>query len=547
MQKQTFVFELLPESVRRGLLIGSEGKLHLMHLAQELLGSAQDRSPTLQKARLDLGVDLLLAAWHKDPFDGQLARQLLAVDAKWSRMDARSRAVAKEIASRWVRPDDLRYYRRLAEERDFEKLRRFLVTQLVREGANLYWWQQIVSLGMYEQDFELLGSLLRQDWRGIEPCRKLLAGDMAWLRGERDAACGAYAKALGGDALFRRARGLFARGRVDEARSLWRDGLKTAPWITSEILWLHDAISATGKRRDNVSGRVAIALYSFNKAAELDATLESLFASDVGDNPVWVLNNGSSDGTTEVLDAWQARVGERMRCIGLHVNVGAPAARNWLMNVPEIRACDWMVFLDDDVELPADWLQRFGAAVESYADAGVWGCKVVDHSRPGVMQSVDLHVLPPLSEEEAGERRFNVSDLHHQTLDFGQFDYMRPCASVTGCCHLFRMDRLQECGGFDLRFSPSQFDDLEHDIRRNTKGRYAVYQGFLQIRHKKRTGKSSHTSAAEFGNAIGNMHKLQRKYSAAEYEALMAWEADMLQKDFEPKRDMVMRWLEDAG
>jgi len=163
------------------------------------------------------------------------------------------------------------------------------------------------------------------------------------------------------------------------------------------------------------------------------------------------------------------------------------------------------------------------------------------------MQSTDLHLVPPVSEEEA-QRRFKVSDLQHQTLDFGQFDYLRPCASVTGCCHLFRMDRLQESGGFDLRFSPTQFDDLEHDIRLNRAGQYAVYQGFLGIRHKKRTGKSSRTSTSEFGNSLGNMHKLQMKYSAQEYEGIMAWESGVLLRDFMRKRDWVMRWLagEDA-
>jgi len=539
------IWPLLPETVRRGLLVGSEGKLHLMHLAQELLGCAQNQPPALQKMLLNLGVDLLQAAWQKDPLDGQLAGQLLALDSKWPRVDARIRAVAQSIASRWSRPEDLRYYRRLAESRDSEKLRRFLLTQLGKEEGNLYWWQQIVSLGMYEQDHDLLGSMLRQDWRGIEPCRKLLAGDMAWLRGERVAACGAYGKALGTDAQIRRARGLMDAGRTDEARSLWKESLVGAPWMTAEILWLHDAMARAGERRANIAGRVAIALYSFNKAAELDATLQSLFASKIGENPVWVLDNGSSDGTAQVLDVWKDKVGARLRRIDLHVNIGAPAARNWLMSVPEIRDCDWMVYLDDDVELPGDWLQRLGAAVQSYPDAGVWGCRVVDHAQVSLMQSVDLHLVPPVSaEDKSAERRFKVSDLHHQTLDFGQFDYMRPCASVTGCCHLFRMDRLLESGGFDLRFSPSQFDDLEHDIRLNMNGSYAVYQGFLQVRHKKRTGKSSQTSTAEFGNALGNMHKLQMKYPAEEYERIMAWESEVLLRDFMQKRDKVVRWLE---
>jgi hypothetical protein len=39
------------------------------------------------------------------------------------------------------------------------------------------------------------------------------------------------------------------------------------------------------------------------------------------------------------------------------------------------------------------------------------------------------------------------------------------------------------------------------------------------------------------------MHKLQMKYSAAQYEELMAWEAGVLAKDYMRKRDAVMRRL----
>lgn len=533
----------LPESVRRGLLVGSEGKLHLMHLAQELLqaGAKEGVRPQL----LDLGMDLLLSAWTKDPLDGQIAGQLLALHGKWPRLEEKYRPVLAAVASSWRKPDDLRYYRRLAESRDSERLRRFLLTQIGKEQGNLYWWQQAVALGLYEDDREMLGAVLGQDWPNVmEPCRKQIAGDVAWLAGKFETACTAYEKALGWDALWRRAERMWLSGGRSEARLLWADLCNRAPWMVGETLRLYDVVEKTRDCLENLAGEVAIALYSFNKAAELDATLQSLFDSDIGDNLIWVLDNGSSDGTASVLDAWEEKAGGRLRRIGLHVNIGAPAARNWLMNVPEIRECGWMVYLDDDVELPRDWLGKLGAAVRAYPEAGVWGCKVVDHAQPAVLQSVDLHLVPPLIDDDRGsERRFKVTDLHHQTLDFGQFDYMRPCTSVTGCCHLFRMDRLQDTGGFDLRFSPSQYDDLERDIRLNLAGSYAVYQGFLSVRHKKRTGKSSRTSPAEFGNALGNMHKLQKKYSAQEYDRIMTWESEVLLKDFMRKRDVVMRWL----
>ncbi|GKT31009.1 glycosyltransferase, partial [Aduncisulcus paluster] len=82
--------------------------------------------------------------------------------------------------------------------------------------------------------------------------------------------------------------------------------------------------------------------------------------------------------------------------IDLPVNVGAAAARNWLMKEPQGMESDFAVYLDDDVEVEPDWISRFGAAVEAYPEAGVWGCKVLDYSVPSVMQSVDLHIIQPV-------------------------------------------------------------------------------------------------------------------------------------------------------
>lgn len=533
------IWPKLPGPVRQGLLAGSEGKQHLMHLAQQLLQAGAQES--LRADFLNLGMDILFAAWTKDPLDGQIAGQLLALHEKWPRLDQDSLGMLREVALTWRRPEDIRYYQRLVESRDSHRLRRFLLTQTAKEPDNLYWRQQMLGLGLYDGDVDLVSTVLKQSWSGIlEPCRKLIAGDAAWLAGERKAAASAYARALGVDACWRRAQWLWGEGQRDEARHIWREALSRAPWLTGETLRLFDALEKENRRPEAPAGSGVVALYSFNKAEELDATLESLFASD-GEYAVRVLDNGSTDHTAQVLKTWSDRAGERLRVTALHVNIGAPAARNWLMHDPEIREHSWMAYLDDDVELPVDWLGQLGAAMRRYPDAGVWGCKVVDHARPVVLQSVDLHLMPPSPGED--ERRFKVSDLHHQTLDFGQFDYIRPCASVTGCCHLFRIDRLQESGGFDLRFSPSQYDDLEHDIRLNLSGQYAVYQGFLSVRHKKRTGKSSRTSTAEFGNSLGNLHKLQKKYSAQEYAQIMTWEEEVLNADFLTKAHRVAQWL----
>ncbi len=119
-----------------------------------------------------------------------------------------------------------------------------------------------------------------------------------------------------------------------------------------------------------------------------------------------------------------------------------------------------------------------------------------------MIQHADHHLEIP--EQGNGDPALFV-----QSLDAGLFDYLRPCDSVTGCCHLFRAKTLEKSGGFDIRLSPSQYDDLEHDFRLLKDGGYAVYQGHLQVLHRKRSGLASHTSPQSEGNALGNKFKLQ--------------------------------------
>jgi hypothetical protein len=65
------------------------------------------------------------------------------------------------------------------------------------------------------------------------------------------------------------------------------------------------------------------------------------------------------------------------------------------LSLPEVRRREFLVFLDDDVSLPHDWLGRLGAAAALAPRAQVWGCRVVDEANPLVAQSVDYTPLAP--------------------------------------------------------------------------------------------------------------------------------------------------------
>ncbi len=535
---------LAPELSRR-LLKGGVGKAHLLAVADIALRLAGEGG-ALAAFHAELGSDVLLAAWEQDCLDGETAGQLLALHRIRPLLVPKVMAVVSAVHGASARPQSVSYLTRLLQKRETDKTFQFLEQQREKEPDLLFWSSQALLVGFYEGEYDRLRSWLAADGAMPAPLRERYLGDIAFAQGAYAEAVQRYQAARAGLPIIshslRLAESLYRNGDVAGALALWQTVAEQRPWCVNTLLRLHDVSSGRDRDVRLPEGRGAALLYTWNKAEYLDKALQCIAESDMGGNRVVALDNGSTDATPDVLHAWRDRMGrDRMDIISLPLNVGAPAARNWLMHEKALADCRWVAYLDDDAMLPPDWLGRFGAAMRAYPDALAWGCKVVDHANPMVLQAVDLHLdeggekLAAPKSMEPYQRRFSVSDLHHQDLDFGWFDYMRPCASVTGCTHMYLRETLMGHGGFDLRFSPSQYDDLEHDLRGVLHGRLPVYTGHLAVTHMKRTGKAAHTDSGEFGNAYANMYKLQMKYTDAEFEIMRcndeaAAQADLLHK-----------------
>lgn len=387
---------------------------------------------------------------------------------------------------------------------------------------------------------------------------------------------------------------LAALGQEDAAITLWRKVLRRRPWHTQLYLTLHDYMQGYHKplppssplpvpSSSSQQGQAAALFYSWNKADDLNAALASL-ADGGGSLPPGValvacLNNGSTDATAEVMHRWQERWGQRFLSVHLPVNVGAAAARNWLASLPEVRALPYAIYIDDDALLPTHWLGHLGRAMQVYPDAGVWGCRIADAHDPQHLQCGPLHLQPlfcldadaggPLPGEPDAQGKDTHPDVAFSPLlaegqpfrlsyhlcaglDHGAYNFLRPCASVAGCCHLFRtQDLVQQ--GFCLNFSPSQHDDAHRDLLMLQQGRMACYTGFCTVRHSKRTGAGTGTSVgkeqrqslsgAAYGNAVGNRYKLHGAFDVADIVAGVRHEYAELDRDFHQRAV----WLEQSG
>ncbi|MFZ5426318.1 MAG: glycosyltransferase [Thermodesulfobacteriota bacterium] len=517
-----FDWEALPDDLRDGLLLGGSGKQHLSSLASLAMSSPRT-------ARL--GLDLLSAAWEGSPLDGGLARTLVALDARAAFLSPGVRRAARACAENWAVPEGSDQMAALAASRRHGELPGFLAGGFRREPRNLFWRQHLLDLAYLLGEWDMALEAARAPWPdGLEAAREKCLGDIAFQNGGFEEARARYAQAaVLRPARFRLGQSLFRLGRDAEAAVQWRKALRAAPWNVDTLCRLHDSLAGLDRPGPPLSGKVAVCLYTYGKARELDATLHALFASDLGNAAVLALDNGGAGGVPELLAGWKDRAGEALDVISLPVNVGAPAARNWLMRHPRAAGSDFVAYLDDDALVPPDWRGRFAQAVRACPGAGVWGAKVVDLAHPGRVQHAEINLLPGAGPVPA------FSAPCAGDLDFGQWDRVRACLSVTGCFHLFRTASLMECGDFDIRFSPTQYDDLDHDLRLASMGKPPVCQGHLTVRHARLSGALLHQDACATGNSEGNLRKLAAKHPYEERESLRREMASLLLEDAKAK------------
>lgn len=532
-------FAVMPPDLARLLLVGGRGPGLVM---------ARDAALAAAGPWQSLAEALALAVWADAPLCPETAALLASRQAQRPFLPPDMVPLVEAVAAAAVRQVPETYFERLAARRDVSRMLAYLFDRLRRDPADAGMAHRLALIAPMAGDAGALAeaqAVLAALDGALAPLGLLVAGELALLGGDAAGAKALARRVLGTTPLasvrFILAEALWRQGDCDGALAAQAAGLRQRPWDTLALCRLADWASGLAERSAPLDGTVAVLVYSYQHGELLDRTMASLAATDwslVRDTPgprYIVLDNGSGDATASVLAAWKERLGGRLLAVRLPINIGAPAARNWLAALPEVRRVDFAAYIDDDATVPPDWLGRFGAAVAAYPDAGVWGCLVRGCDVPRYVQSADTHLLPTQRQGGFG-RAFDMLRPWLATADWGTYGVCRPCASVTGCCHLFRAEILAGLGGFDIRFSPSQYDDVDHDIRLLLSGRVPVCQSHLTVLHAKSTGGAGAPGATQYGPGFANQFKLHHKHDDAAMEraagtAFAALAADLARKE----------------
>ena len=532
----------IPDDIRNDLLPSTTGWQHLLDLAVRTFESAE-QSPAHRDFLVNLGSGLITASWEEDPLALHLINQLQSVDKALEHLDVPVRAFLNSIRKHTTLPDagQAAALDAAASRMDYATLIAEIDQGMRSEPGNLFWIYLGTRAAIGDGRFEWLEQRVLEHPSLPEPFRDALLADCALLRGDPGVAATLYEDALSHLPLLtwreRMGQALHLLGRTDEAMTAWESVLAARPWHVQRWLVRDSVRRGLDVAGDFPAGPGVVLLYTWNGGEKIDLTLRALSLAQWPETArILVADNGSTDGVTpQILAKWAQHFAGRLRVVSLPCNIGAPAARNWLLSDPETRQSEWLAFLDDDVLVPPDWLQRFGTVMRAMPEHGVYGCAILRHGRLWCFQGADMHLLPPSESAGPGMPKapvhMQVANWAEEQGNFGQYSYSRPCVHVSGCCHIFRRENMDKAGAFDVRFSPSQVDDFEHDIRMFSQGDVPCYHGSLAVRHMHATGLSIRQSLPKAMNAYANHLKLQSLYPRPQFDQLRERNQGLLLQD----------------
>ncbi|MBC8030882.1 MAG: glycosyltransferase [Pyrinomonadaceae bacterium] len=228
----------------------------------------------------------------------------------------------------------------------------------------------------------------------------------------------------------------------------------------------HPALHQAAAARDSVVIKTSIIIPVFNKSEFTFRCLRSLLGEiDFEENEVIVVDNASTDETPRLLSRFSNFVrvirNEENRGFVDACNQGAAAARG-----------KYLVFLNNDTEVLSGWLQQLLETIER---------------DPGVGAVGSMFLYPDGSIQEAGSIVWQRGEAHHYgwggSPDDLRFNFAREVDYCSAASLLISSNLFQELGGFDRRYAPAYYEDVDLCFGVRSLGFKVIYQPMSRVVH----------------------------------------------------------------
>ncbi len=214
---------------------------------------------------------------------------------------------------------------------------------------------------------------------------------------------------------------------------------------------------------------MTVVVVNWNRGKLLKACLDSLATQRHSSFEVVVVDNGSSDGSVEMIQKMRDTFPVRLHLIQNLSNLGFCAANN--QGIAWSRA-EFIALLNNDAEADADWLASLQGVICTSDDVGMAASKILVYEDPSRIDKVGHLIYPD------GQNRGRGSG----QVDRGQFDRVEETLWPDGCAAMYRRAMLDEIGGFDEDFF-AYADDAELGLRGRIAGWMSLYAPGAVVRH----------------------------------------------------------------
>lgn len=210
---------------------------------------------------------------------------------------------------------------------------------------------------------------------------------------------------------------------------------------------------------------ISVIVVNWNGAAHLRRCLAALRAQRFRDFETIVVDNGSSDGSAEIV----AREFPECRLLRQDTNLGFAAANN--LGVRAARGA-WVALLNNDAFPEPDWLTELVRATEEHPRySGFASCQLSDADARVLDGAGDAYHASGLA------WRLGLGEAYGPPWDQPR-EVFAPCAAAA----LYRRDAFLEAGGFDEAFF-CYFEDVDLAFRLALRGARFLYLPRAFVRH----------------------------------------------------------------
>jgi GT2 family glycosyltransferase len=257
---------------------------------------------------------------------------------------------------------------------------------------------------------------------------------------------------------------------------------------------------------------LAVLVLSFNKREHTLRCLQSVRSLDYAPRQVIVVDNGSTDGSADLV----ATQFPEVHLVRSERNLGAAGGRNLGIRwADEHLSYAYLLFLDDDTVVDPHLASELVRELRDHADAGL--------VTPKAYRAGTANTLASAGGMRVRLGSASITDIGASEPDAGQFESPTTVDSCVGFAVLALREALQRIGGFDDRYNPYAWEEVDLSLRIREQGYRIYYAPKAICWHAGGTPGRGHRIPAYERGKIANYWKLMTRHATtAEWLSFVA-------------------------